>query len=307
MTRALLLAVLAAPALAAAQTMSPGTVLFTDGTSDRVRGPFISLAECEDPLSTVNLSWSTQLVEGGAFTPGATYQVYASNRQATGLTCITASNPATDTIAGPVGPPIAGLGPEATLLSFPAAAFVVAAGLGCDVVADAPIYVCVQAYSGGAAVGFAKGTLTLSVARPGAPTGVTVEPMDGALGISWTGPSGDPPAYDYVVVASSDPAVDPNVHTLVTGPLAAILGCSMTGLLNGATYDVRIYARSRAGNESAPSASVAGTPVGGAGARPAVARPDGFGQGRCGMAGGGWFAALAVSAMLARLRRRPGR
>ncbi len=305
MGRALVAIVLAVPVLAVGQIPPVGTVLFTEGTSDLIHGRWINLAECQSGTATVFLSWNTAVDAGQVFPAGVTYGVYASNAQSTGVLCFTQGN-GTDVTAGPVGATLVGQPQLVTPQPFPVDAFVTAAGLTCNVTADVPIHVCVQAYApDGAPVGCARGTLTLSVASPAAPTNVAVAPMDGALGISWTAPSEAPPAYDYRIVASADPAADPYVHSVTTGRVGAVVGVSLTGLVNGATYDVEIYSRSQAGNESAPSAVVRGTPVASSGTVPRLPRPRGDGSGGCATGAAAPVALLGVAALLARVRRRP--
>jgi hypothetical protein len=306
MRRALLVAARAAPSLVFGQNPAPGQITFTEGSNDLVHGPWISLAECLDPTSQVSLGWSTTLVGSAVFPADARYQVYASNQPSPTDACYTAANGA-DVVAGPVGAALAGLGQTVTGEPYRISDLLAAAGVAnCGAVSgDVRVHVCAQAYDPYAAtVGVAKGALTLSITSPAAPTSVTVEPWDGALGISWTAPSGDPPAHDYRVVASSDPALDPNVHTVLTGAIGATLGCSITGLVNGARYGVQVYARSQAGNESAPSAAVVATPVAAASGRPVLQRPQGSGQGGCSAGGAGPVALLAMAALRARPRRR---
>jgi hypothetical protein len=308
MRRALVVvALLAAPALAATPLPPPGAIAFTDGSVDASRAAWINLYECEGGTATrVYLSWTTQLAAGSSFPAGAVYQVYASNRESTGSTCITTTDVASGTIAGGVGATLTGQAQTVLSQPFTLIDFVAVAGLGCAVAVDTPIFVCVQAYAPDAsAIGFAKGTLTLSTSAPAPPTDVTATPAgDGALSVSWSAPAGDPPAYEYLVVASSDPGLDPNVHALITGAAGAVVGCTLTGLVNGAPYVVVVTARSQAGNEGAPSVQATGTPIASAPTGPRLPRPQGTGQGGCGAGGAGPLALLGVAALLARPRRR---
>ncbi len=312
MRRALLLAVLAAPALAGAQTVSPGAIQFSkNGGQDLVHGPFINAAEC--PATSTNqiyLSWNTALLSGAGWPAAARYQVYVSNKQHPGTSpnpCTTAPN-GTDTFAGAVGDPVPATAQTQNLVPYATGAFVAALNdpnLTCSVTADTSIYVCVQASNAntGSVVGFALGTLTLSTWAPGAPTGVSATPADdGALRISWTAPSST--AYDYVLTADGTPT-DATLHT--AGDIRA-LSYLLTGLTNGVTYTISVYARSQAGNASTAATTTA-TPV------PVLnfwdlyhdAPPNGFGgreQGGCSSGAAGPEALLALAALLAKLRRR---
>jgi hypothetical protein len=307
MRRALLLAAaLAAPAVARAQTVPAGGILFEDANNDLVHGPFISAAECGDPSAQVFLSWSTQLNTGQSFPADAKYTVYASNKQPTDTNCIKANN-GTDTFAGPIGQTISGQRQTVSNLPFTIAEFVTVSGYNCGIQADTPIYVCVQAYlnDGTTAIGLAKGTLTLSTSAPGSPTGVNATPADdGALTVSWTAPSSNVLAYDYRVTAVASPA-DPRDTTTHQATNIRALSFTMRGLVNEVQYQISVYARSQAGNENETPAQGFGTPV-------AVANfwtvyHDAFGgqeKGGCSSGAAGPVALLGVAALLAALRRR---
>ncbi len=312
MRRALLLAAVAVPVLARAQTIGAGAIQFSKNNGqDLLHGPFINNADC--PTSSTNqiwLSWRTALL--GTWPAAARYQVYVSNKQhpATSPSPCTTQPNGTDTFAGAVGDPVPATSAQTqNLVPYDTGKFVAALNdpnLTCSVTADTPIYVCVQASdaSNGTVVGYAVGTLTLSTWLPGAPTGVVATPADdGALQISWTAPSST--AYDYVLSAATGPT-DPSPHT--ASDIRA-LSYLMSGLTNGATYTISVYARSQAGNVSQTAGTTTGTPVHVANFWDVYhdAPPNGFGgqeQGGCSTGAAGPAALLAVAALLAKLRRR---
>ncbi len=307
MTRALLVAALAVPALGAAQPVPVGQVWFVEpgAPDDLVHGQWINATECANQATTdVVLRWTGTAM----FPAGGSYQIYASNQDvpASSFECAKASNGSTGLVASPVGVPITDQ-PFQSVTDVPETvqAFLTAAGgTSCDVTGTVTIYVCVQERdSTGATVGCAKGRLILDVAPPAAPTGVAAAAAgDGALQVSWTPPTGDPPAYDYRISASADAAADPNVHTATTDPFTS--SYVLAGLVDGVPYDVQVVARSQAGNESAPSAAVTATPI-----APGVVpgpRPPGD-AGSCGTGGAGPIALLGLTALLARSRSRAAR
>ncbi len=303
MRRALLLAAVAAPALAVAQTIPAGMVQFVEPgtTNDVLHGQWINAAECASQATTnVVMQWtaSAQMPAGGS------YQIYAANQDAqSGIECPKTSNSSSGLIANPIGIPIIGaLQTVANHVEMVDAFLAAVVQTSCSNTVDVPIYVCVQLRdSTGTSVGFAKGTLTLSVTRPAPPTVLSVTPAgDAALQVSWTPPSGDPPAYDFVVVATAEPPDprDPAAHHAVTDPFA--LSYRVSGLVNDVPYAIQVLARSQAGNESAPSPAIVATPVA---PGTAIPRPPGSGGG-CAAGAASPVALLAVAALLARLRRR---
>ncbi len=302
----LLVAVLAAPALTAAQTVPSGAVQFSKhGGQDLVHGPFINAAECPATSSgQISLSWNAALIF--PWPASATTQVYVSNTQHPGTPpspCTTAPN-GTDTYAGPVGAPMHATAPAQSPVPYDTGSFVATLNdpyLTCSVAADTPIYVCVQASdaTSGVIVGYALGTLTLSTSAPAAPTDVGWSVRPGGLDVAWSAPSGSPAAYDFRVVAEADPpdARDATVHELTD---VVALSAELVGLVPGVQYRVQVYARSRAGNESLPAETL-GTPA----ALPTPEFWEGFssvGCG-CGQGAGGPEALVAVLALLAARRR----
>lgn len=101
-------------------------------------------------------------------------------------------------------------------------------------------------------------SIALNTQAPAAPTGVTAQPGNSALYVSWTAPAGSPSASTYNIRATSqsDPS-DTHTRTGCTGTSNQ----RIDGLTNGVTYDVVVFAVSSAGNKSAESNTATGTPV----------------------------------------------
>ncbi len=315
MRRALLLAVLAAPALVSAQTVPSGTIQFSkDNGNDLVHGPYISADECASATDLIYLSWNTALLSGQSWPASAKYQVYVSNKQHPGTSpspCTTQPDTGNGTYAGAVGSPVTATAQTQNLVAYNTNLFVSAEAnpnLTCSVTADTPIYVCVQASdaNSGTIVGYAVANtnpvLTLSTSRPDAPTNVQAVPADdGALRISWTAPASSTSAYDYVLTVTGQ-TTDTTPH--VKSDLVA-LSYVMSGLTNDVVYDISVVARSRAGNESLTAGTTTGTPVHVANFWDVYHTVyKGREQGGCSGGAAGPLALLGVAALLAALRRR---
>jgi hypothetical protein len=91
--------------------------------------------------------------------------------------------------------------------------------------------------------------------RPGAPKAVQAVSVDTAIAVSWTPPTSDggSPITGYRVTATS---AKPGVETCVTNGATA---CTVTGLINGQRYVIKVRA-SNAGGEGKASARIKGTP-----------------------------------------------
>jgi hypothetical protein len=310
MRRAILLAALAAPAIAAAQTQTSfPAITFTEGSNDIVRGKYISLAECvaskAAPAPTngtdqVKLSWVLPTYP----TTGGSYKLFASTAEIAGPKCPTAggTNPVFE--AGQVTASLGNLGATVNLRSVKFADIFAAVKItDCETVrVDKPIYVCAQAYdANNVEAGIATGTITLSTSAPGAPPYVNASPADdGALRIDWGRPDSTPPPYDYAITATGR-AVDRTPHAVGDIVTQSYI---MKGLAEGETYDISVVARSLAGNPG-PAATTFAEVV------PVLnfwdvyrATPGATEQGGCATAAGGPVALLALAALLAKLRRR---
>ena len=88
--------------------------------------------------------------------------------------------------------------------------------------------------------------------KPGAPTAVQAVGINTAIGITWTAPAttGSSPITSYTVTA------EPHGETCTT---AAALSCTITGLVNGRRYKLKVRATNAIG-ASRPSIAVLATP-----------------------------------------------
>ncbi len=250
MRRALLLAVLA-PALAA-RAQTTGQITFTPTA--------IGVAGC-DPANaqTLTLAFTPQLASGVTLS-GGIYRVFATDTAPTTATngisvCKTASD--TSSHAAQIGPDVTATTTTPQSIDVNASDVVAASGATCAQTTDKTIYVCVHYLPTGTTVpvGSATGTIIFSVQKPAKPTGVVVEPADGALVVSWSAPSN---ATEYVVHA--DPVTAGADVSHETGRVTSTSDQRIAGLVNGVTYDVTVVAYSAGGNASDPSDPVPGTP-----------------------------------------------
>jgi hypothetical protein len=308
MRRALLLAVLVAPAVATAQTSLP-PITFTEGSNDIIHGKWISLAEClaskanpapTDGSDQVKLSWvlSTYPNTGGS------YKLFASTAEIAGPKCPTTDNTSPDYKAGQVGGALGNLGSTVNLRSVKFSDIFGAVKVTdcATVTGDMPIYVCAQAYdASNVEAGIATGKITLSTSAPAAPPYATASPADdGALRIDWGRPDSTPPPYDYVVTATGR-TIDTTPH--VAGDIIT-QSYVMKGLTDGVTYDIKVVARSQAGNPG-PAATTSAEVVPVANFWDVYQQtPGATEQGGCATAAGGPVSLLALAALLAKLRRR---
>jgi hypothetical protein len=320
MRRALLLAAaLAVPAHAAAQAIPAGTVQFVEPgtTNDIVHGQWINATKCAAQATTdVVLQWTVQMAASTPFPSGGSYQIYAANQDmaANTIECPKLSVSASGLVANPVGEPRTALTQGMTDVHETVQKFLTAVNqTSCAITSQVIIYVCVQLTSGTTSVGFAKGQLKFSVAKPGTPTSVSAEPIESTkLRVKWSAPTGDPQAYDYIVTAHS--AMSPTDLTKnpkdvtdyrigPTDPHASEV--TLGGLTDDVLYAVYVTARSEAANE--------GNPAGPAFGIPQVVRdfwdeyrstPGAVEQGGCATAGAGSLAIAGLAALIVARRRR---
>jgi hypothetical protein len=270
--RALLVAsLLVAPALAAAQTVPVGTVVFQNGRDFPM---FINGTECAS--GSVTTAWTPQLIgnyAGGTVPNGGYYVIYGSNqapRAVSGVqTCwtpndVTAQNPGL--AAGQVFTTQNTGNALGTSVVINTQALVAAAGKGCT--DGAVLTICVQgidAANGNALFSIASASVTISTTIPPPPTITGITPGDSALNVSWDAGTvtstfaGDSYSYqlEAVMVGTTTAITDPNTHTSSTFTSTS---ARFDGLVNSVVYAVTVRAFSKAGNASNPSAAVNGTP-----------------------------------------------
>ena len=300
--RTALLALLAAPIAAGAQTPTIGQVLFPDDDQ------YIGQAECTGDAE-MGLSWLVALESGQAYpVVNPLYAIYTSNDPDCADT-----NTSTGDVTVAVQTDIPGaVGTTPRVQAYPGltgdpapvvSRFTSPLSLGCSS-ADTTVYVCVRLTAQGETTvrGTAKGYFRLQLAAPNAPTGVSVRPSESALVVSWTASTGTVTVKDYQARATNvaDPG-DVHASGWVSGTSARI-----EGLVNGTFYDVVVVARSLGDNESVEAAApapVAPVPVDDFWEHYVAA--GGREEGGCTTGGGaGALAALGLVALRALGRRR---
>jgi hypothetical protein len=299
--RATLLALLAAPIAAGAQTPTSGQVLFPDDDQ------YIGQAECAADAG-MGLSWLVALESGQVYPVlNPLYAIYTSNDPDCADT-----NTSTGDVTVAVQTDIPG-GTTLRVQTYPGTTgdpapvvsrFTSPLSLDCAS-PDTSVYVCVRLTAQGESTvrGTAKGYFTLQLAAPNAPTGVSVRPSESALVVSWTASTGSPAVKDYQARATNvgDPG-DVHVSDWVTGTSARI-----EGLVNGTSYDVVVVARSLGDNlsvEAAAPAPAAPVPIDDFWEHYVAA--GGQEEGGCTTGGGaGLLALLGALALRAAGRRRP--
>jgi hypothetical protein len=273
----LVVSLLVAPALAGAQLINPGQVLFTN---HRDFPMYVNATECTNNAS-VTVQWSPQFLNGLTTLPvGGVYQLYASsldprNNLAGGsttggsTTCFTSSNTTGNqpVTAGQVSD-VQGNNPIITQTAvINLTDFVTKAGqAGCPS-DNVMVWICVQGLSGGTPVAFASASVTISTTIPPPPVITEVTPGDSALNVTWgagtatTTATGDTYSYQLTadMVGTTTAVTDPNAPHLSS--MYTSTSARFGGLVNTVVYAVTARAFSKAGNGSAPSAAVNGTPL----------------------------------------------
>jgi hypothetical protein len=308
MRRAWLLALLAAPAVAAAQTPTPGPGLVTfPAVPQSATDGFINAAECLG--GTIALSWRPLFDTGKSFADmavGGSYQLYASNTVTTGACPTTDADKGIDSLkAAPVGETItANLNETMFDVAYATSVIAGAAGKGaCNATANEDIELCVQAKDpGGNAIGVARGKLILSLTKPSAPSLTSASSGEQALNVRWDAPNaGSNESYE------AQASVDPNfLATSVIRSSGRVTGTEVriTRLENNVTYTVRVFAFSDADNQSDPSNAVTGIPLPVNDFWEAYQAAGGREEGGCATGTAGLLALAGVASLLA-LRRRP--
>lgn len=288
MRRALLLAtLLAAPALAAAQTGIPaaGTITFTNTDADPAADS-INIAECGSATATVQLSWNPTVA---APAQNVNYQLYASNKDTATLVGSTATTTDCPTEAATnatngvkvvkVGNELANL-PSLVNQPFPTAQMALAlvsdaVPAPCTGSGRTDIFLCMQGRSGSTNFGTARAKITLVLTRPDVSPVLAkpIQPGDGALTPTWSA-NGTTNTARYQVQAISildpahlptaiafDPAFDPSFsHSFdprdtarhFSGFVSGTEG-RVSGLVNGVTYAVMVTGFTAEYNPNIPS------------------------------------------------------
>jgi hypothetical protein len=284
--RATLLALLAAPALASAQTA--GTITFDPAT-------YVNLDACTGGTD-VTLDWTVLLESGATFSTSWTYRVYSSSSAPSGETG--APKYCADG-AVQVGSDIdaTNIRQSETVIATDLAT---AAGFTCGTATEPTLYVCVHLYDDASTrQGSATGSLKLQLLAPDVPGAPAVTPGNTRLYASWSAVTSSPAATQYRVQASTGGTV---ASTATTTGTSATLG----GLSNGVTYQVEVRSVSAGGNVSGPSPATDGTPVASDDFWEHYVSAGGQEEGGCTTGGGaGLLALLGALALRAAGRRRP--
>ncbi len=257
MRRAWLLALLALPALGAAQTPptpTKGNITYATEALTAI-DKYINAAECRS--GTITLRWAISYDTGKSAADLVSFQLYASDHTTTSAVT-TGACPTTNDDKGVIGLHAGSVGDRitGTNLTDPSPALVfdtdviaTVSGLGSCNMADTDVMLCVQARDSVGTIGTARTTLTVSTAAPSAPTNASATPGDQALNVSWSPSQGDPAAEYYIAEARTA------TGSQTSGAVSAGSGTMSTrieGLTNGVVYDVFVTAYSTADNPSVP-------------------------------------------------------
>lgn len=309
MRRLLAIALAAGPLVArAVQTPPSGVVLFNDSTTAFV----INAADCASTTQTVNLTWTVK--PDTAFSDvNGTFQVFVSNqdRGTTSPYCYTPldnngtilSKQIITDLAAPTAIMTTLRAVKTSDLASVTAQSACASAPGTP---DASAYVCVQWLDSSKAVkGYAKGTATLVLNAPLAPTISNVAPGNDALYVTvaagvygGTGTDTSAAADGFRAVATAADLVPHSASRTGAGEIR------IDGLVNGTLYTVTAYAHSAVGNEGPVSTfgtQVAPQPA--ADAWKVYELNGGRDSGGCQSGGAGLSALLGAIALL-RLGRR---
>jgi uncharacterized protein (TIGR03382 family) len=311
MRRALIMLLLAVPALAQAQTPAAGSILADSNT--------INLRQClQTPSGTgvppltnelnVGLTWTVDL-DDNTFRTGGRFRLYASTAQTKGdddegrscMQPLSGSGP-TSTFIGEYTETDASsasmLFEKAVPMDDLAALFGASA---CTASGDVTIYLCVAWVPPNGAdtaeEGWATGTIRLDRTPPVAPGSFQIQPGDGRLRI--TGCTGTGAAEDDFLAA----ATPVGGGTPKYSSRGEDCDVRITGLTNRTDYSVVVYRIDGANNPSAASAALTGTPIP---SDDLWEHYDGEEQGGCNTGAGaaGILGALSLIAAAAAARRR---
>jgi hypothetical protein len=284
MRRALLLLVLAGPAIARPQTTA---VTFTPDA-------LIGGEECATGGETFTATWASGIA-------GGVFDVYISTTRPTSETpprCAVDAELVLDDEPATTG--------QTLVVELDARATVLAVGLTCDETALKTIYVCIEHFAEAGDTepdALASGTVQLDVRKPAQPTGVRTEPGEEALHVFWTAGPKEPVEAVRWLVKATGPAEDPDTRQRETN-VAPRDGFRFGGLRNGLAYSVTVTGISQSGTLGVESAAASGTPTEVLDFWELYKDRNGREQGGCASAPGGLLAAAGLVALLARMRRR---
>jgi len=301
-----------APALAYAAgviTVTESSNTSAGGLSDEV----INIAECDGTVTddTLSFAWTYGALPGS----DRSARVFAQTSEAcpaenTLLSAATGLNISGTNLLDINGTQSSGILPTAVNVRT---GIIEPLGVQNYCTAGGTIYFCVVVVEGSSESSLvrtayeAKGSITINVAKPAAPTGVSARSGDGALTVSWT--DGSPAASSWVVTAAPDPTPPGDANCTVTATATVTQDCSSSGcrvanLTNDACYSVTVQGFSAFNNPSDVSAAASGVP------RPAddfwevYKGAGGVEEGGCGSGSASALALLVLASVAPRLRRR---
>jgi len=286
---ALVVAVALAPGRARADQL---TITETDGDG------IINIAECKGTTADgLTFAWTVSLAASGG-----NYRLLASDTSG----CSTSSS------SGAIVKTLATQDVTSTSGSHPASGTVGVAkllqSLGISCVGSATaVYFCLvytPPSSSSTTTTTLVGGVEIDLTVPPAPIAATPEPGDSALHVSWTDGTADTStegtAAKWRIVATAQTDTADTHEVTVTSSDTARVG----GLTNGVTYDVVVYALTEAGNSSAASNVVSGTPVPVDDFWDLYRKAGGVEAGGCAAAGAPSIAVMALGVLALRRRRR---
>lgn len=264
-----LLAALAAPALAAAQTTGFTLTETNSANQDNV----INIAECNGASSDIVISWA------GSDQAATTFNLWVSNTAFSSTASTTSCDTAGSTATGAVhvslqsGIPFSGAGagryPPGS--STNAKALMTSAGILCTATTQNAIYFCVEPV-GGTTQTILIGSTPVDLSIPDAPGSVSAVAGDSHITLHWATVGSPVPTtitsttvitntvrgYQLFAVTqggtfSTTPNTTVNSQGLTSG--------DVQGLTNGVAYDLAVRALSGGGNPGTMSATVTGTPA----------------------------------------------
>ncbi len=287
------------PTAALAQTPGQATITEPDGDA------YVNLAECNGSTAdTLTIAW--QVGNGGV----APTTVPAGTTVNLTLSTDSACPPGSSSVVWKPGAPLdagqsASGGYPTTGSSLTVATVLTQLGLNGCASQQTAIYACASMSVSGTTYS-ATGKITLDTQLPPAPVLASVSPGDSALIVSYspgTPGTSAPATSDHYVAQATGP--DGVAHS--SNSTTNSSGTRIGGLVNGVTYDVVVFAYNVAGNQSAASNTMSGTPEPVTDFWQAYKDAGGREKGGCGAGPAGEPSAILalLASLLARRRRRP--
>lgn len=290
MTRRLLLltCLACAPALASAQ------ITVAESTD---RDSIINIAECSSGQDQLTFQWTVASTSG-------IVTLYASDTAGCPPSTSTVNGVTTTAHTGVIASNVT----TSNATGIPAGKVLNAAQITCTGGSSA-VFVCVFD-SSSTTTALASTSVQLDLVAPAAPNALSVSPGDGSLNVSWQQGSGSADggtpgsANSYRVYYAPADGSSGEKFSTFTG--SGTTSGRITGLTNGAAYNVSVSALTLGGNESLRSNALAGTPISVQDFWRLYQADGGREQGGCASGAAGLAALVALAPLaLRRKRRRP--